>query len=114
MASPEFALTVTVSPTATAELADIWQWNADRYGAGHADEYVGFLRNTIRQLPVLHKLGRPVTVQPNLRYLVIRRRAKGHGHIAVYRCDEKAIDVLHVFHTAQDWQAILSGETPSQ
>jgi plasmid stabilization system protein ParE len=114
MASPESTLTVTVSPTATAELADIWRWNADRYGEGHADEYVGFLRNTIHQLPVLYKLGRPVTVQPNLRYLVIRRRAKGHGHIAVYRCDDKSIDVLHVFHTAQDWQTILAEETPSQ
>jgi len=113
MASPEFALTVTVSPTAGAELADIWRWNADRYGADHADQYVGFLRSAIHQLPALYKLGKPVPAQPDLCYLVIRRRAKGHGHIAVFRFDDRAIAVLHVFHTAQDWQTKLAEATSS-
>ena len=40
-------MTVTVSLTATAELADIRQWNADRYGERRADEYVGFPRNSL-------------------------------------------------------------------
>jgi len=105
-------LTVTVSPTATAELLDIWRWNADRYGQRHADDYVGFLRNSLQQLPVLHALGQPVTVRPEFRYVLMRRRTKGHGHLAVYRCDDKTIDVLHVFHTAQDWQSILADEAP--
>jgi len=114
MASPEPALTVRVSPTAAAALADIWQWNAERYGESHADEYVGFLRSAIQQLPSLYKLGRPVTSRPGFHYRMIRRRAKGHGHIAVYRFHDTVIDVLHVFHSAQEWQAKLADETPGE
>ena len=33
-----------------------------------------------------------------------------HGHIAVYRVDADAVSILHVFHTAQDWQAKLAEE----
>ena len=54
-----------------------------------------------------------MTVRPNYRYLVMRRRKKWHGHLAVYRYDDKTIDVLHAFHTAQDWQSILADETPT-
>ena len=44
----------------------------------------------------------------------MRCKAKGHGHVVVYRFDETRIDVLHVFHTAQNWQTILAEEAPSQ
>ena len=50
--------------------------------------------------------------RPDLRYVDIRRKPKRHGHIVVYRFDDTRIDVLHVFHTAQDWQTILADETP--
>jgi plasmid stabilization system protein ParE len=49
-----------------------------------------------------------------LRYIRIGRRKRGHGHIAVYRVDEDAVRVLHIFHTAQDWQTKLAAENPSQ
>jgi plasmid stabilization system protein ParE len=107
MAKPEVALTVIVSPSATAELAEIWRWNADRYDQRHADEYVAFLRSALAQLPFIYKRGRQVTARPDLRYIVIRRKTPGHGHIAVYQHDDKVIHVLHLFHTAQDWPAKL-------
>jgi plasmid stabilization system protein ParE len=110
MAASELTLTVVVSPTATAELADIWRWNAERYNEAHADEYIDFVKNKLRQLPVLYKLGRPVPDRPGFHYLLLRRRAKGHAHIAVYRFDDNVIDVLHIFHSAQDWQTKLAAE----
>jgi len=112
MAAPELRLTVVVSPTAAGELADIWQWNADRYGEPHADQYLAFLRGVIQQLPQLYVRGRAVTGLPQFRYLLIRRGSKGHGHIAVFRIVEAQIDVVHVFHSAQDWQGRLSSEQP--
>lgn len=55
-----------------------------------------------------------VSDRPDLRYIIMRCKAKGHGHVVVYRFDETRIDVLHVFHTAQNWQTILAEEAPSQ
>jgi plasmid stabilization system protein ParE len=43
---------------------------------------------------------------------LIRRKSRGHGHIAVYGVDESTVNILHVFHSAQDWQRRLQGETP--
>jgi len=55
--------------------------------------------------------GKPVGTRPDLRYIIIRRRAKGHGHVAVYNFDEKEVRVLHIFHTAQDWQTKLADKS---
>jgi plasmid stabilization system protein ParE len=112
MASPEPALTTRISPTATAELADIWHWNAERYGPDHADRYTEFLRSAIRQLPARHKRALPVPGNAEFRYSVIRRGSKGHGHIAVFRVRKQLIEVLHVFHTAQDWHAKIVEREP--
>lgn len=106
MASPELAL--KVAPSAVAELAGIWQWNVERYDRLHADEYLAFLTEAIRQLPATCQRGKCVPARPDLRHLMVRRKRRGHGHIVVYRFDETRIDVLHVFHSAQDWQARLS------
>ncbi len=58
--------------------------------------------------------GRVVESRPELRYIRISRRKRGHGHVAVYRVDEDIVSVLHVFHTAQDWHTKLAEERPSQ
>ena len=105
---------VKLHPTAVVELAGIWEWNADRYGRQRADGYAAFLRHAIDQLPGLVKLSLPVPGRPEYRYTVIRRRSGGHGHVAVYRLREGLIEVLHLFHTAQDWQTRLAGESPAQ
>ena len=71
-----------------------------------------FLERHIDALSEDYPRGKVVETRPEFRYIVIRRKAKGHYHLAVYRCDDKTIDVLHVFHTAQDWQRVLADETP--
>jgi plasmid stabilization system protein ParE len=112
MASEQSPLTVIRSPTAIDELHDVWRWNAARYGAAHADAYLRFLKESIAGLGINYVRGKKVSARPGLRYLVIRRRAGGHGHVAVYNFDETEVHILHVFHTAQDWQTKLIEEGP--
>jgi plasmid stabilization system protein ParE len=113
MASPELTLTVVLSPTAIDELHAIWLWNAVRYSTRHADEYVRYLKGQIDELARRYSHGTPVSSRPDLRYIVIRRKPKGHAHLAAYRVAGNAVNVLHVFHSARDWQAKLTGEKPN-
>lgn len=107
MASRPTPLTVAIAPTALNEISAIWRWNADEYGVSHADRYIDFLTDAIYSLATTHSLGRMVDGRPDLRYIVIKRRSRGHGHVAVYTVDEEHVNLLHVFHTAQDWPSGL-------
>ncbi|MGO9111994.1 MAG: type II toxin-antitoxin system RelE/ParE family toxin [Thermoguttaceae bacterium] len=101
------ALPVVYAPLALKDLGVVWGWNEKTYGPGHAAGYVGFLERHIDALGKTHSQGRVVESRPELRYILIRRRKHGHGPIAVCRVDEDSVNVLHIFHTAQDWQAKL-------
>lgn len=113
MARSKPKLTVRVAPEATAEVADIWCWNAERYSPDHADRYIDFLKHIIAGLALSYASGKPVETRRDLRYLLIRRKPKGYGHLIVYRFDEKIVEVVHVFHSAQDWQTKLITEDPA-
>jgi plasmid stabilization system protein ParE len=56
----------------------------------HAARYVDFLQRHIDALGENHARGRVVESRPELRYIRISRRRRGHGHIAVYRVDAQA------------------------
>ena len=114
MAPPEQTLTVVLSLTAVDELHGIWEWNAIYYSPQHADTYIRFLRDRIDELAACYGLGKVVRDRPELRYVIIRRKPNGHGHIAVYRVTSQAVEVLHIFHTAQNWQTRLGGQDPTQ
>jgi len=103
-------LTVVYAASALNQLDEIWDWNRRHYGVGHANQYLEFLRRHIDALDGEHRRGKQVASRPELRYIVIRRKSRGHGHIAVYQVDGKQVNVLHVFHSAQDWQAKLADE----
>lgn len=96
---------IIISPTAIDELDKIWQWNADRYGTSRANAYTLTLDRAIDELRQGYAAGARVSTMSNLKYVLVRRKGKGHGHVVVYRVDDDIINVLHVFHTAQDWQA---------
>lgn len=102
-------LTVIRSPVAQDELHGVWVWNAQHYGPSHADSYLRFIEQSIKRLEHEYALGNSVAARPDLRYMIMRRKATGHGHVVVYRHNDKQVDVLHVFHTAQDWQGELAG-----
>lgn len=96
-------MTVVFSPAALVSLDRIWDWNAEQYGADHADRYVAFLPD--------YWAGIPVPRRPGLRYIIIRWTRKGHGHLAVYQTRAGAVEIFEFFHTAQDWQSKLADDS---
>lgn len=107
MATPTSRREVIYSPDIRAELDTIWEWNAERYSIAHADAYLYFLKQFMSELAVTYPLGRLIGTNPDLRYRLIRRKSKGHEHVVVFRLIGDEVQVLHIFHTAQDWQANL-------
>jgi len=103
-------LTLWLSPAALQSLDEIWGWNARHHGAAHADNYTAFVLEKTNQLTSANFRGKPVPTVPRLSYIMIRRRRKGHGHLAVYEVIGDTIHVLQFYHTAQDWQTKLAEE----
>jgi plasmid stabilization system protein ParE len=63
------------------------------------------LRKAIASLGSEYDKGGLIDADHDLRYLLVRRKKSGHGHILVYRVHAENVDVLHVLHTAQDWRS---------
>jgi plasmid stabilization system protein ParE len=103
---------VTVSTAVLEKLREIWRWNAEHHGPDHADSYLEFLETALGTLARPEVDGRSVAGRPDLRYLFIRRRSGNHGHIAVFHVGAGVVTVLHLFHSAQDWQTALASEGP--
>ncbi len=55
----------------------------ERYGVSHADVYLHYLKQCIADLAVSYARGKTVGTRPDLRYVIMRQRAGGHGHVAV-------------------------------
>jgi len=72
-----------------------------------ANSYLEFLQSCIENLGTDYEKGRGVTNSPELRHIVIKKRSKGDGHIAVYEIDlaNARIKVHFIFHTKQDWES---------
>ena len=100
-------MTVTLTADATDDLDEIWRWNARQHGAGHANEYLAFLRRAIDELATTHAQGRVVDGRPDLPHRTVRHRSRGHAHVPVYHVDGTMVTVVRVFHTAQNWQPTL-------
>ena len=102
-------LKVQFSPRARNSLYEIWEWNASTYDADHADAYIAFLEESTNELATEYLTGNVVSVAPELRYIVIRRRTRGHGHVAIYKIvADTFVNVLNFYHTSQDWQGKLA------
>lgn len=97
-------MTLLFSPESLRSLDAIWLWNAEQHGPDHADHYLAFLLSETRRLITSPLVGSVVPLRPALRYLLLRRRKRGHGHVIVYQIAGQTIRVLDYFHTAQDWQ----------
>jgi len=110
MASQKPTLNVILSPGVNDQLKEIWRWNSQRYDASHADEYLDFLKSKINALSTEYPNGKRVNGRSHLRYMIIKRKSGGHGHIAVFSLEAGAIYLIYVFHTAQDWRTKLLNE----
>ena len=96
-------LTLDYTPEALSDLNTIWDWNAAKYGNAHADRYIEFLQRQTDRLRSTDR-GLSVPTRPEFKYLTIRKRSKGYGHVVVYETVENRIRVLRYFHTSQDWE----------
>jgi|HubBroStandDraft_1064217.scaffolds.fasta_scaffold993307_1 plasmid stabilization system protein ParE len=95
-------------------LAEIWRWNARKYGVDHATEYVEFLQRRTLALREEYLAGRAVKDHESYRYMTLKKRARGHGYVVVYQVLEKEVYVFYYFHTAQDWMAQLGEMLPEE
>jgi plasmid stabilization system protein ParE len=103
-------LTVVYAAKALKQLDEIWDWNQENYSVEHAKRYIEFLEGHIDALRDGYDRGKQISSRPELRYILIRQKSRGHGHIAVYKVKESQVRVLYVFHSAQNWQAKLAEE----
>jgi plasmid stabilization system protein ParE len=109
MARQPQKLIVEYTRQALVDLDTIWDWNAETYGADHADAYVAFLRLSSDQLETQSALGRPVPTNPKFKYRLLRRRSKGAGHLVIYEViPGQKVRILRYFHTAQDWHRYIA------
>jgi plasmid stabilization system protein ParE len=103
-------LTVVYATKAIKQLGEIWDWNEQHYSLDHAERYIQYLERHIDTLSDGYEQGKPISSRPDLRYILIRRKSRGHGHVAVYKIKQEQVRVLYVFHSARDWQAKLAEE----
>lgn len=99
MANRAGRLPVVLTRDAANDLDDIWFRNALEYSVLHADCNKTFLRAKAEMLSTDHELGRPVPTRPEFRYLNIRKRQGGDGHLCIYRVKDNQVELLRFFHT---------------
>jgi len=114
MARKPRKLAVKYAARASAALSEIWDWNAERYGIPHADDYLAFLRAGADDLATEYPAGKSVPGRPGLLYVTIRKNPHGHGHVVVYSVGDDSVEIAYVFHTAQDWHRRLSVGTAEE
>ena len=110
MAQETRPLDVFFTPAARADLIAIWEWNAVEHGIRRADSYIAFLERKIVELSEKPALGQPVTEYPGVLRRLAKRRSRSHGHIIFYRVAGARLEVLHIYHTAQDWQSKIDAQ----
>jgi plasmid stabilization system protein ParE len=110
MDEDQLQISIVYSLTAVDELDEIWDWNVKNSGFDQAVAYRKFLLSEIESLQQDPKRGVPLEADPNLRFLLIKWSANGHGHVAVYRFAEvsSTITIAHIFHTRQNWRTKLN------
>jgi plasmid stabilization system protein ParE len=114
MAKKPRQLTLRYSLLVNPRLAEVWRWNADRYGVAHADDFVNFLKEKTRALETEFSKGRVIPTRPSYHYITLKKRARGHGYVVVYQILPTEVYVFYYFHTAQDWLAQLDAMQPPE
>ena len=97
-------LRAVYAPGALLELDEIADWTESKFGRERAQQYLSFLLNEISRLSSTPLLGTVLVDRPEYRFLPLRQRGRGHCHVVVYSLGNNLIEILHVFHSAQDWR----------
>ena len=104
-------LPIQYSRKAIFEIDKIWSWNEKTYDSIHDSSYVLFLLREAERQCRKKDAGQPVEGHPDWRHLFVRQSNKGHGYIVVFRKTAQLIEILHFYHSAQDWPQRLKDES---
>ena len=88
--------TIAFSPAAQADMGEIWDYSADRWGPDQADSYTDAIRDACHALARGAKHGRPAEVLPNfMKYLC-------GSHVVYFLDYADHLDVIRILHQRQD------------
>ena len=92
---------VLYTPAAIADISDIWDYTAGRWGVDRADRYTDEIRDACDGLAEGSKQGRPVDVREGyLKYSVGR-------HLVFFVWAADGITVIRVLHQSMDTERHL-------
>lgn len=100
-------LGLKLSGAARLDLLEIWTWNAEQYGADHADTFVATLTAGMERLREVPSLGQLVEDFPGVRAHLVRKDRQSYGYRVFYRILGTEVQVLRILHTARDWPNLL-------
>lgn len=87
---------VAFSPAAEADLGEIWDYSAERWGPDQADRYTDAIWDTCHALARGTKLGCPAEVLPNI------MKCLCGSHVIYFLDYADHLDVIRVLHQRQD------------
>ncbi|GHC45368.1 type II toxin-antitoxin system RelE/ParE family toxin [Neogemmobacter tilapiae] len=85
------------SPAAMADIAAVWDYTAEQWGADQADQYVDDIRDACRALADGRKLGRLVDLRPGYRSCPVG------AHLIFFRERAGRLEVIRVLHGRTDF-----------
>ncbi|MDO5691119.1 MAG: type II toxin-antitoxin system RelE/ParE family toxin [Pseudomonadota bacterium] len=87
---------IAFSPAAQADIDEIWDYSAHRWGPDQADGYTDAIRDACHALAAGIKQGRPAQVLPDLqKYLC-------GSHVVYFLDTPERLAVIRVLHQRQD------------
>lgn len=94
-----------LSPAAQADLGQIWDYSAERWGADQADRYVRGIRNACEALANNRRQGQDAgAIRPGYRKLAVG------SHFLFFRnTDADMIDIVRILHQRMDVATHLRG-----
>lgn len=84
------------SPSATADIDEIWDYTADRWSEDQADLYIDEIENACSAIASGTKIGRRTDVQIGL------HKIRSGSHMIYYRTTEDRMDIIRILHAKQD------------
>jgi toxin ParE1/3/4 len=91
-----------LSPAAQSDVADIWDYTAEKWGTEQAEAYVRRIHRAVQAVAADHWLGRSCDeIRPGYwKYMV-------GSHLLFYRIDQNGIDVVRILHSQMDFERHL-------
>lgn len=82
-------------PAAQADISEIWDYSADKWGAAQADSYIDAIRDACYALAQGQRQGRP-SVLPGL------QKCLCGSHVIYFLDDAQRLDIVRILHQRQD------------